>query len=258
MRRVIFLALLCIASSEFLNFLQAEAWWEKKPYLQWSDSEVHLIFHKSPWAKDGVSGVIMRQLRAPSQSDRPFESNIEVATKGLPIGNLRISIRYNLFILTALPIREACYRYISLGNPIDSVVDVKDINKTESTEKEKERLARFISENPNSPIVKGEEKYIIIGVTFKPNRPYSVIDVSKVMQATRLRTDTGQSIRLAYFNPAGAFLGLQFYFPKYLPDGQALVNISTKELWFETAIDKLRIRVKFEPKKMLYKGKLEV
>jgi hypothetical protein len=296
MQKFVLFACLSILSSEFSISLQAEEpCWEKKPYTQWSSKELDLILNNSPWAKYGIAGTLRQDHYRDHQDMSPGAINTKLVRR-VQRQELDTKISYMAYLLTARPVREACYRYISLGilplevpyidlslipprvsalaivdvknlkdipklNPKSTprVTNVEDIDKTESAAKKKHLLDTFISRSPTSPIVTGEDKYIIIGV----NLSWSArdLDFSNVMQnvtqTSHLQTDTGESIRLAHIYRSG--VALQFYFPRLLPDGQSLVRKSTKDLWFETKIDTtLRIRVKFKPKKMLYKGKLEM
>ena len=93
MRKIRFLVFLCILSSEFSNSIQAEEWWEKKPYSQWTIQEVYSILYISPWSKDGIAGtyrvpgVVYRTIPTPV----PMEDNRAIVNEGLPSGaNRRI------------------------------------------------------------------------------------------------------------------------------------------------------------------------
>jgi hypothetical protein len=70
--------------------------------------------------------------------------------------------------------------------------------------------------------------------------------------------DTGKRLKVFDYIPPGADrLGAKILFQRILPDGTPFIAPGDKELRFETRINKMKIKVKFDLRKMLYKGKLE-
>jgi len=80
---------------------------------------------------------------------------------------------------------------------------------------------------------------------------------SDLVRDTNLSTDSGERVSPARFVPRDR-AGAKFYFPRILPDGSALISKAHKELRFETRIGDQRLKVRFDLRKMVYKGRLEL
>lgn len=251
----IFLWMLSIA----IMMAVAGEWGEEESYTEWSLEQVDAILSDSPWV--GLS---------------PAAPPIRVYASGL-----YTPLYYQARLLTARPIREGMLQLISLGM-CSSTVDIEEFNgRNAVVEKRKKCLQEFIQSHPNDVRVKGDEQQIILGVTLKEAiwggapvlrttafDPYyeeltnddrlSDIDSSEISNNTSLTANKGKRVQLVrYATPGTDRLGTKLYFPRYLPDGTPLVTAKDSELVLETRINDTKIRVRFDLKKMLYKGKLE-
>jgi hypothetical protein len=259
--RVALIALLVLPV--FCNFLFALKWWEDKPYMQWSGKEIFLILTESPWARQHIAN---------------------------PHPDLVI---YQFNLLTARPVREAFLRSLSLKP--EKSVQVGELDKngdivntdtglivqipvhpdsSPGQESEQRRLKEFIASNSNNLLVKGDEEHIVVSLCLRilGNRSWFwiftdddhstelvAIDPSKLTAVTRLETDTGKTAMLCrYERPGSDNLGAKFFFKRQLADGSPLVATKDKELWFITHLDGREVKVKFDLRKMMYKGKLEL
>lgn len=226
-------------------------WWDDKPYTEWSVEQVDKILNDSPWV-----------CLAPGAPPR---------TSWFPRSVTYVPFYFQVRLLTARPVRESLLRMISLemGNYI---VDSKEINNR--VEYGSERLQQFLGSNPKDVIVQGDDQHIIVTVTLKKalvdGSPVkymelttadelSNIDISKIKAETNLATNTGRRVDLlGYVKPGRDRLGTKFYFPRNLADGRPLITVKDEELYFETRVNDTKIKAKFDLRKMLYKGNLEI
>jgi hypothetical protein len=256
------LQLFLILSPLFITGLfGAQQWWEEKPFMDWTSREVSKVLHDSPWA-DMVVGRL--SLIHPKRL-RPTRRNPWPAC-------------YCVRLLSAKPVRDGLLRLVTYPglltfahDPNVSVVNVEDL-KTTYREQGKAQLARFMSSNPDDIRLKGDEENIVIGITiarYEPSVgawkwfhnpvPWKGLRFSDIADKTLLSTETGKQMRVGkYERPLLDYLGAKYYFPRELPDGRPLVSLDDGELLFETEIDGKRIRAKFDVKKLVYEGRLEI
>jgi hypothetical protein len=244
----------------FIGSAAAGEWWEETSFAEWSVGQVNTMLSNSPWA-------VLTPAAAPVQSGY--------------YNSAYVPFYYQVRLLTARPIREGMLRLISLGMG-SSTIDVSELNQGDAAvENDRDRLQEFIQSHPNDVRVKGDEQRIILAVTLKKaiwgSSPFittrtpryfqeltnadslSKIDPSKIKADTSLAANNGKRVALLSYVPPGPDqLGVKFYFPRYLPDGKPLIKAGTKELLFKTRINNTKIKVKFDLRKMLYRGKLEV
>jgi len=231
------------------SLLIAEEWWEKRPYTEWSERDVNRMLNDSPWVKLSLK-------------DRRW--------------NYRISL------LTSRAVRCALLRSFSFSNRASAKlhagnsVSVAELMRETDGDAERIRLERFIALNPDDIRVRGDGDYIILSVSMttrnlrwvgrrwwprEDTRPKELSQVrfEDLAEKTQLSTKTGKTIHLVRYEPPGMdMLGAKFYFPRHLPDGSPAVTRGDRELRFETEIDGRKIRAKFDLKKMLYLGYLEI
>jgi len=237
----------------------AGEWWEEESYTEWSLEQVDEMLSDSPWV--GLS---------------PAAPPIRKYASGL-----YTPLYYQARLLTARPIREGMMQLISLGM-CSATVDIEEFNGRDAdAEKRKRCLQEFIQSHPNDVRVKGDEEQIILGVTLKKaiwgrapvlrttafdphyeeltnDDRLSDIDPSEIIDNTSLTVNKDKRVPLiGYATPGTDRLGTKLYFPRYLPDGTPLVTAKDSELVLETRINDTKIRVKFDLKKIFYKGKLE-
>jgi hypothetical protein len=147
-----------------------------------------------------------------------------------------------------------------------------------------ERLREFIASNPENILIKGDKDHIILSMSFisGTHPPYlqgghiyfrgdpallrqkqyasqlSETTVSKLIADTSLETDTGRKIDIFSFAPPGPDgLGAIFIFKRRMSDGTSFISTNDKELRFKTKVEDRKIKVKFDLRKMIYRGQLE-
>ena len=221
----------------------AQGWWEKKTYTDWSKDEVTNMLEKSPWVAE-----VKKSLEKVGHVNEALgtATGAEMAYDKLD---------FHLSLVTAKPIRMALARRTMLADPKASQAD----------------LGKYVDQE--------DDKNIALAMTFSASPAGSNVDLiissllsnlktADLASRTYLSTDGGKKVPLAQFDPLGeSGYGFKFVFPRNLPDGSPLVAANTKEIKFETVLplpqDKgielpktLIVSAKWDPKKMMYQGKL--
>ncbi len=263
----------------FPSILMAQVWRDRKPFIQWSAKEVDEVLNRSPWvalAPAGFSAIgdnpvplryriclltaepvreaWLRRLSMPVdiQSRPDTEVTIsapELMSKGADLyqgrldkfmathpGDLRVTRDKDHFVLSIshmilMPLVQnpSLPRGVSIKGPIT----IGGQRRSGSP-----RNGRWENEYPDELM------------------PLTLSDLEKL---TFLAINEARKLHLVRYDPPGLDgLGAKFYFPRTLPDGSPFVQPGDKELRFETRIDGGRIKVKFDLRKMMYKGKLEI
>lgn len=265
----------------FWDLLIAQEWWEKIPCAEWSDEQLIIFLEFSPWVRHS-STFLVRKTMESRAANYPEYYGIDYPEY------------YVVRLLTARPVREAMLQIVSQMPGM--VVSLDEFNKSD-VEVREERLRKFIASNPTSVVVKGDEEHIIIsmmlisrarppflqedhiiaqvagplGSMIMYRNPFQILllqyqhstqpsklTLSKLIAGTSLETDTGKRMRISGYIPSDAKgLGAQFIFKRRMPDSTSFITADDKELRFKTRVDDRKIRIKFDLKKMIYKGKLE-
>jgi hypothetical protein len=258
------------------GFLMSQEF-QQKPYTEWSEGQVDQILNNSAWVGICVAEQKRGQMEALQSA-----------------GVLPSPLSWRVRLLTARPVREAFLAELSYANtrikgsdsssrrqawfkefmnsyPDDikvkgdednivvTVTLTQFIQSWVASQYEIDRHARNGSER-NATVV-GEDTRRMPSDWKEEPRPEKLMDIqlSGIVAKTSLTTKTGRKAALIrYERPAMDMLGAKFYFPRKLPDGTPLVTPADKELQFETLVDGKRVRVNFNLKKMLYKGRLEI
>jgi hypothetical protein len=261
---IILLILMCtpVANAE-IQSMQGEAapeWWELEPYTQWSAKEVGIMLGSSPWVR--LSSMFL--LRGSAKTNMAITKDWT---------GTDFSAVYQVRLITAMPVREAVLRSISL---YPRSVGLDEIGKR-NPEKEKARLENFVISNPNHFIVKGDEEHIIASVRLIyayeldkqmsggiANRKLpgfdelSEVDLPRIMANTFLETDSGKRMKISRYMPPGRDgLGAKLIFKRKLPDGTPFITETDKDLRLELRLKYHKVKVKFDLSKMMYRGKLE-
>jgi hypothetical protein len=252
-----------ISAFIFCGLLTAGEWWEKTPYMQWSHAQVERILNDSPWVALSQAG------RRRSEAINPRTNHKVRSGEWLPV-------YYRIELLTARPVREALLRRISLEP--GAVIHVHELNKTDE-EKEQLRLDDFLALNPDSILIKGDEEHIVLSLRLLVAQPatdetaweqeiweeedygaeLSEADLKSLPGNTSLETNTRKRVENCDFSPPGPDkLGTKIYFKRLLPDGTPFISDGDRELRFETRLNKRKVSVKFNLKKTVYNGKLEI
>jgi hypothetical protein len=238
-RRALVFAVLMLAAA----IAVAQGWWEGKPYTSWSKDEVTNMLDKSPWGTV-ASQAIERVGHLVSTVDTV--SGTESAYDKL---------FFHISFVTAKPVRMALARRTILD-------DASRQNQTD--------WGKYVDQEDDQNIV------LVMNLTAYPvdsNIALIVSDAlgslktSDVENQTRLSTDGGKKVPLAKYDPLGeSGYGVKLYFPRHLPDGSPLVTAGNKEIRFDMTIPLpkrqdierkfVTVTAKWDPRKMLYQGKL--
>jgi hypothetical protein len=222
----------------------AQGWWEGKPYASWSQDEVANMLDKSPW------GTVATQ--AVERVGHLTAGGIDTIS-GTESAYDKLS--FHISFVTAKPVRMALARRTILGDP--------------SKQNQMDR-GKYIDQEDDQNIV------LVVNLTAHPEDSNIALVVSDALgklktsdleSQTRLSTDGGKKVPLAKYDPLGENgYGVKFYFPRHLPDGSPLVAAGNKEIRFDTTIPLpkrqdierkfVAVTAKWDPRKMLYQGKL--
>ncbi len=258
--RALFLMILLLTCSAALG-----EWWEEKPYTEWSVEQVDTVLNNSPWVRLAPAAPATRSGR-----------NSALATF--------VPLYYQVRLLTARPIREGFLRMLALGMR-SATADIREFSEDARVGYGSRLLQEFLRSYPEDVRAQGDEHHIILAVTLKEAYwdsststsststlvqypkyreltnadELSNIDLSNIQRETSLTTSTGRRVGImSYIKPGGDRLGAKFYFPRNLPDATPLIAAGDKELLFETRIKNSKIKVKFDLKKTVYRGKTEL
>jgi hypothetical protein len=234
---------------------------ESEPYTQWSTREVGFILGGSPWIR--TSSIFV--MRESGKTNYPFTKEWT---------GTDISAAYQVRMITARPVREAYLRSVSLNPTILGLDELANLNP----EKTDARLKDFLLSNPHSIFAKEDEENIIlavrliyyhrfeqsdgIGVINKRDSGYDELtnaNIPKLLANTFLETDSGKKSKLSeYVLPGRDRLGAKLVFKRALPDGTPFITEADKELRLVLPLKYHKVKVAFDLRKMMYKGKLEL
>lgn len=252
------IAMLTLALSVALCLAKSGEWWKERPVTRWSTEQVYEFLNTSPWVSES-QGYFQQA---------PWVSGTDGRDRKAPV----ITVYYQARILSAKPVREAFLQLHAL-NP--AVVTAKSLQPATATEEFRNRLQELLVSFPDDPLVQGDDRHIIIGVSQKVRSvetlgarseqeifrsdELSDVDQSRVVVFTRLATNAGKRAELADYRPPGTKQpGALYLFPRNLPDGTPLVTDSDKELLFETVIHGRQVGFKWDVGRLKYKGRLEM
>jgi len=268
----------------------AKDWWEKKPYIEWTPHEIDRMLNDSPWVALCPAELTRGQLVISRGSEEPAQHVSSPDRRAIPMHSTQVQqaalpslINYRVRLLTARPIREAFLSELSFSAHThqdfssQQTVNVERMKGGDLVSARQARLQQFLAEHPGGTLVDGDERRIIVALTltqFTRNeaphkssdwaeqpRPSDLLEIhtADLTGTTILSTDTGKRVALIqYDRPGTDMLGAKFYFPRTLPDGAPLIGDRDRELRFETRINGKEIKVKFDLRKMRYKGKVEL
>ena len=233
----------------------AAEFWEKKKYIQWSETDVHKMLTDSPWARQHIEAEVhIDPLEAPP------------VPGGAPTGDSDIGLRareqnprltYQFQIRSALPIRQALVRRAQLQQGYDRL-------PAEEKQTLDQQAGQFLAkEFPDQ---------VVIHVSFESNidfdqrelaRHWQTQTTEKLRNTVYLIGAKGVKAQLQEFVLAdGSGQAFQFTFPRTV-EGQALAAPQDKELQLEFIHPDIRGRgekrvlVKFKINKMMVDSQLE-
>lgn len=262
--------------------------WLQRPYTEWSPGQIDRILNDSPWVGGCVAeqtrgqfealqatGVLpspriwrvrlltARPVREALLAEMSFAKDTRAAGKVVDIERLKAG--------EPLPAREDTLKEMVNSSPNDIRVKGDDeaivialtiaqfVQSWVAAQYEIDRLARNGSER-NATVV-GEDTRRMPSDWMEEYRPEKLLglNTSDFAGKTFLLTRTGKKAEMLRYEPPGDdLLGAKFYFPRNLSDGTPLATEADKELQFETIIRGKKVKVSFNLKKLVYKGKLEI
>jgi hypothetical protein len=193
--------------------LDAQPFWEKKPFAEWSKGDCERLLRDSPWAS---SYAFSRMAMAPIQQDRaPGDDRARENTS---------EVRYNVQLRSALPVRQAMVRLTQLSSAYQKLAP----EQKKVTDQDAEKL---LAETFADVILVHVEYYTNIqGYEQTLNRQWQSRSVADLANNTFLIGARGGRISPAKFRPGAGEFDLTF--PR-LVDGEPLLNARDKSLKVE-------------------------
>jgi hypothetical protein len=221
------------SSAAFLIPKEKESY-ESVPFQQWSQSMVSKVLSDSPWAQQWGTG---EALEAGSQAEQ---------------GQTEAKNTFTVRLFSALAIRQAYVRATELTNGYDAM---PPDGKKDFDSKVNGLLNADVSQE------------VVLAVTFKSNMPVTSRDIQRFFetataptlnQSAYLYTARGRIDILKYLPPSSEISFARFIFPRAV-NGQPLLQPGDKQFRFEVYVPPIDqvLRVGFDPRKMVFQGKLD-
>jgi hypothetical protein len=215
--------------------------WKGKPYDQWTDKDLEKIFTDSPWSrvgtvtrtwtplsKDGSTGGSTpgTQLSSPIPGGRPGGP----AASGSNSGGPGDELRFNVYWASSRTMRAASARKSVLHG------GKQDMDVAKYASEPQEEYQVVVQSEDMSPFVRHDEKF------YQEN---SFLDVKKTRQKV-----SPSHVRYER-DDKGLVAAAVFFFPKKIPSGEPTVPNDEKNVEFNCKIEGSRLRVSFDPQKMV-------
>jgi hypothetical protein len=227
---------LLVLAVALLSGGQASAQWDKRPYREWSDKEVHNLLDNSPWAQTQTS----------TDTSHMFDTGRAVASnerREVEVPETKFHIR----LFSAKPVRQATARLIEIQRK-------GEISK---------QLAAQLEGLANGSF----PDYIIVTVVMEVAKSGSQMGAAASLldrQTTaQLKSDTFLSLKgkrlflVEYQPPRPDGLGARFIFPR-LVDGKPFISEAEGELVFHSSLNNgPELSTRFKTKDMMFNGTLE-
>ena len=154
--------------------------------------------------------------------------------------------------MSALAVRQAYVRWLEIRNNYDSM-----------SPQGKQELDSKVNGLLNADV----SQEVVIAVSFQSNMPETMRDIQRffdtataptLSQSAYLYTPRGRVDLLKYFPAGGEATGARFIFPRVL-NGQPPLQPGDKQMRFEVYVPPINntVRVGFDPRKMVFQGKLD-
>ncbi|HKW62916.1 MAG TPA: hypothetical protein VJN89_10255 [Candidatus Acidoferrum sp.] len=219
--------------------------WKAKPYDQWTDKDLEKIFTDSPWArigtvtrtwaplssKEGTSGTYNKpQPASPMSGARSGGPGGAAPPSGGDAGATGDELRFNVYWASSRIMRAASARKSVLHGGKQDV----DVAKYASEPQEEYQIV--VQSEDMTPFVRHDEKF------YQDN---SSLDVKKTKQKI---SPSHVSYEKDEKGQVGAAV---FFFPKKTASGEPNVPSDEKNVEFNCKIEGSRLRVNFDPQKMV-------
>lgn len=238
-------AALIFASLVFVAVaLASDPPWKGKPFDQWTDKDLEKIFTDSPWSRIGT----VTRTWAPatsnptggsaggSQPNTPMPAGRQggpggaTGSSGSAAGGAGDELRFNVYWASSRIMRAASARKSVLHGGKQDV----DVAKYASEPQEEYQIV--VQSEDMTPFLRHDEKF------FQEN---SFLDVKKTKQKispSQVRYERDEK---------GLVAAAVFYFPKKTTAGEPTLPSDEKNVEFNCKIEGSRLRVNFDPQKML-------
>lgn len=210
--------------------------WKGKPYDQWTDKDLEKIFTDSPWSRIGTvtrtwapqtGSASGTQPSSPMPGARPGGV---AAPSGSDTGAAGDELRFNVYWASSRVMRAASARKSALHGGKQDV----DVAKYASEPQEEYQVV--VQSEDMSPFARHDEKF------FQDN---SFLDVKKTKQKV-------SPSHVKYERDEKGLVGAAvFFFPKKTASGEPTLPSDEKNVEFNCKIEGSRLRVNFEPQKMV-------
>jgi len=221
--------------------------WKGKPYDQWTDKDVEKIFTDSPWSRIGTVTRTWAPLKSkdapegsggqaggappntPMSPGRPGGGRgpMESGAGGAPTGD---ELRFNVYWASSRIMRAASARRSALHG------DKKDVDVAKYASEPQEEYQIVVQSEDMAPFVRHDEGF------YQAN---SFLDVKKTKQKvspSHIRYERDEK---------GLVTAAVFFFPKKTAAGEPTVASEEKNIEFNCKIEGSRLRVNFDPQKMI-------
>jgi len=220
--------------------------WKGKPYDQWTDKDLEKIFTDSPWSRIGMvtrtwtpltskdapagSGVPAggTQPNAPMPGGRPGAGGpTQGGASGTPTGD---ELNFNVYWASSRIMRAASARKSVLHG------EKQDVDVAKYANEPQEEYQIVVQSEDMAPFVRHDESF------YQSN---SFLDVKKTKQKI-------SPSHVRYERDEKGLVGAAvFFFLKKTPSGEPTVPSDEKNVEFNCKIEGSRLRVNFDPQKMV-------
>jgi hypothetical protein len=208
------------------------------PFQQWAQSAVSKMLSNSPWAQQWGTGEAFQTMG--QDSSQTVQGQTEAQNT------------FTVRLFSSLAIRQAFVRATEITNGYDSM---PPDGKKDFDSKVNGLLSADVSQE------------VVLAVTFKSNMPETTRDIQRFFgtataatlnQSAYLYGPRGRIDLLKYFPPSNEVSFARFIFPRMV-NGQPLLQPGDKQLRFEVYIPPIDqvLKVGFDPRKMMFQGKLD-
>ena len=215
--------------------------WKGKPYDQWTDKDLEKIFTDSPWSRTGTVTRTWVPLTSKegtaggTQPNTPMSPGMPGGATG-PSGSVAggtptgDELRFNVYWASSRIMRAASARKSVLHG------DKKDVDVAKYASEPQEEYQIVVQSEDMAPFVHHDEKF------YQDN---SFLDVKKTKQKispSHIRYERDEK---------GLVAAAVFLFPKKTASGEPTVPSDEKNVEFNCKIEGSRLRVNFDPQKMV-------
>jgi hypothetical protein len=215
--------------------------WKGKPYDQWTDKDLEKIFTDSPWSRIGTVTRTWVPLNSSGGSTSGAQSNNPMpgrprgpggaaGSSGNDAGGPGDELRFNVYWASSRIMRAASARKSVLHG------GKQDVDVAKYAGEPQEEYQIVVQSEDMAPFVHHDEKF------FQEN---SFLDVKKTKQKI-----SPSQVRYER-DDKGLVAAAVFLFPKKTTAGEPTVPSDEKNVEFNCKIEGSRLRVNFDPQKMV-------